>query len=650
MFNQEQLQAINHQDGPLIVVAGPGSGKTTVVINRTAKMIANGIDPENILVITFTKAAAKEMQTRFHALAGENVSALGATFCTIHSIALKILVESFGYTYDNVLGEREKWGLLNKIVKEKKIHTDDIKTFLKNIINAISRIKTERLAPPYDIDCGCRDRQLEDIYHAYTDYCTEQGKIDYDDMQILCLERLKKDPDVLQEWRDRYQYISVDEAQDMDYIQAELIYLLAKPRNNICIVGDDDQSLYQFRGAKPEIMLMFEKEFNAERITLDTNYRSGERIVRTTSDFIKNNKIRFDKDFKFVRPEGRIFIDSCNGTDDQACRIALDIKSSVRKGTSYDDIAVIYRTNSESSKIVAQFMKQDIPFVAKAENIVNIFEHWIFADIANFYELSHSKIPYDWDKVKRALKRPTRYIPNDAINKSRSLEDIEGWGRASHKPYIGRNIREFRSDLKTLGRLPLHTFLAYLVNDMDYRKAVMDYADYNRQNPQELINILDEIIESAKEFTDYKEWYEYSRDYTIALQNCEEDDQSGVRLLTMHSSKGLEFKQVYIIDANEGITPYAYKGVINDLEEERRMFYVAMTRAKDSLHIYSPAYNNGKKVKTSCFVTELQKILAVDHERDSVLDKKIRETEEQRSKERQSEEQERTVPDEEIAV
>lgn len=609
MFNQEQLQAIEHQDGPLIVVAGPGSGKTTVVINRTAKMIENGIDPERILVITFTKAAAKEMQTRFHALIKEDEAASGVTFGTIHSIALKILVGSFDYTYDNVLGEREKWILMDKIIKEKKIHTDDIKTFIKNIINAISRIKTERLLPPYDIDCGCRDGQLEIIFRAYTDYCTEQGKIDYDDMQILCLDLLKENSDILQEWRDCFQYISVDEAQDMDQIQAELIYLLAKPRNNICIVGDDDQSLYQFRGAKPEIMLMFEKEFHAKRVILDTNYRSGEKIVRTTSDFIKNNKTRFDKDFKFVRPEGRIFLDSCPGTDEQACKIARDIQSSVKKGTSYDDIAVIYRTNSESSKIMVQFMKQGIPFVAKAENIVNIFEHWIFADITNFYELSHSKT-LDWDNVKRALKRPTRYIPNDAISKSHSLEDLKKWGRMYHKPYIGRNIRSFRADLQTLGRLPLHTFLAYLVNDMDYRQAVLDYADYNRQNPQELINILDEIIDSAKEFTDYDKWYEYSRDYTITLNSCDEDDQSGVHLLTMHSSKGLEFKQVYIIDANEGITPYAYKGIVNDLEEERRMFYVAMTRAKDSLHIFSPAYHNGKKVKKSCFVTELQQILA----------------------------------------
>lgn len=620
MFNNEQMQAIGHQDGPLIVVAGPGSGKTTVVINRTAKMLENGIRPENILVITFTKAAAKEMQMRFSALAGSGNAGPGAlpavTFCTIHSIALRILVESFGYSYENVLSEKEKWSLLHRIIKEKGIYTDDVKNLIKNVTNAISLIKTGRMEPPYEIDCGCRDGQLELIFDTYMECCISRNKIDYDDMQVKCLELLKGNPDVLEEWRQIYHYISVDEAQDMDCIQAELIYLLARPRNNICIVGDDDQSLYQFRGARPEIMLGFEKEFQAKRITLDTNYRSGERIVKASSEFIKGNSVRFDKDFKHVRQNGEIRIEPCGSTDDQARRVASDIMESVRRGTEYDEIAVIYRTNGESGKIVAELMRRDIPFVAKAENVVNVFEHWIFKDIANFYELSHNCEAMDgksvacWERAKRALKRPTRYIPNDAISCARSLEDVEEWGRMRCKPYIARNIRAFKNDLRTLGKLGLHAFLEYLANDMDYYKAVLDYADYNRQNPQELINILDEIIDSAKEFKDYEGWYEYSKDYTVTLRNnCEEDDKAGVRLLTMHGSKGLEFQKVHIIDANEGITPYSYKGAVNDVEEERRMFYVAMTRAKDTLHIYCPKFNNGKKVKVSSFVEELRHIL-----------------------------------------
>ena len=606
-FNKEQKAAINHKDGPLIVVAGPGSGKTTVVVNRTAKLIEKGVNPYNILVITFTKAAAKEMQMRYEALT--QCETPGVTFGTIHSVALAILTTSFDYTYENVLTERDEWNVLREIIKNNKIYTEDINTLIKDLVSAISNIKSGMLKPPYDIECGCREEQLQLIFNEYCNYCKQNKKIDYDDMQIECLKLLKKNKDILDCWRDRYQYIQVDECQDVCHTQMELIELLANPRNNLCIVGDDDQSLYQFRGAKPEIMLAFEKKANAKRITLDTNYRSGKKIVSAASEFIKSNSKRFDKDFKSVREKGSIEIKPYRTPELQAIGVIGDIKKLLNKGTSLDNIAIIYRTNKECPKIASVLMDADIPFVAKTEGVVNLFEHWIFKDIVRFHELGKSINTAPFGEIKKALKRPTRYIPNEALQQSKSLDDLVEWGVMHRKPYIARNIFRFKQDIKTMSRMKLQSFLDYLINHMDYKKALLNFADYNRMNPQELIDILDEIVDTSKTFDSFDEWVEYAKDYTFTLKKSIDETKEGIYLMTMHGSKGLEFKHVFIINANEGFTPYSHKGEINDIEEERRMFYVAMTRAKDFLHISYTNRSRGKKMRESRFVTELAAVM-----------------------------------------
>lgn len=607
MFNTEQQKAIAHKDGPLIVVAGPGSGKTTVVVNRTKALIEKGVLPENILVITFTKAAAKEMKLRFNTLT-ENIYP-DVTFGTIHSISLKILVNSFGYSYDNVLNEQEKFSALRKIVKEQRIPTEDVNHLIKNLSNAIGLIKSGKLKPPYQIDCGCRPNQLEKAFQAYTEFCRKAHKIDYDDMQIVALQKLKKNKRELAYWQDVFQYIMVDEFQDTCDTQAELIYLLTGSNHNICVVGDDDQSLYRFRGAKPEVMLNFEKKFHAEKITLDTNYRSGAKIVKTTSSFIKTNEERFDKDFKSVRNGGKIEIKNHDTQETQAKKITSQIRSLLKKNVPYEEIAVIYRTNTESGKIIEQLMKKDIPFVASRESTVNMFEHWIFRDIINFHNICKDVSKADYNDLTRALKRPSQYIPNKAFQSCSSLFELSEWGYENKKPYISRNIKKFKDDMARLKKKKLADFLVYLAEDMGYRDALFDYADYTKQNPKELLDILDEIIDSAEPFETMEEWYEYAKDYTFTLKKSFEDNLEGVRLMTMHGSKGLEFQHVFIINANEEFTPFCYKGVIEDMEEERRMFYVAMTRAKDHLHINYIRANKGKEVKPSRFVNELNGIL-----------------------------------------
>ena len=616
MFNKEQREAIEHVNGPMVVVAGPGSGKTTVVVNRTKRLIEKGIDPNNILVITFTKAAATEMETRYNALT--NYDAKGVTFGTIHSIALSILVNSFNYSYDDVLSANEARNLIRNIIKKQQIYTEDINQLIKKLISAISLIKSGKLKPPYEIDCGCRSTQLVNVYDTYTKYCKDNHKIDYDDMQILCLNLLQENKNIRDYWQNKYQYIQVDEFQDVCDTQMDFIEILAAPNNNLMIVGDDDQSLYRFRGAKPEIMLNFENKMKGcKKVVLDTNYRSGTQIVSVASSFIKTNGVRFDKDFKSVNTGGNIQIQHFENDSIQAKKIVNEIRKLLKKKVPYDEIAVIYRTNSESSKIAGELMVKDIPFIAKSDSVINMFDHWIFKDIVNFYKISQDLSHASWNDIVRALKRPTRYIPVAAMKDCKSLNELKDWGYNNKKPYIAKNVRKFIEDMEILKTLSLSAFLAYLVNHMDYRKSVIDFADYNRYNPQELVSVLDEIIDSANDFNEFAEWYEYSKDYSFTMNQSIDETKEGVHLMTMHGSKGLEFEHVFIIDANEDITPYAYQGIIEDEEEERRMFYVAMTRAKQYLHISYVDFIRSKKTKKSRFVNDIENIMVKDKEKAS---------------------------------
>lgn len=607
-LNENQKKVVEFMNGPLLVVAGPGSGKTTVVINRVANLVKNNVKPENILVITFTKQAAKEMEERYISLTGESFSRVN--FGTIHSVSLRILVESFGYSIENVLTEKEKWSVLQKIIQERKIPTDDIKNLVKNLVNAISLIKTGNLTPPYDIQCGCRQSHLEQIYKDYISICDRYNKIDYDDMQIKAYEGLLREPGILKQWQQRFKYISVDEAQDMDQIQSNFVYLLAKEHRNICIVGDDDQSLYRFRGAKPEIMLNFEKKFNATKVLLDTNYRSGCNIVDTTSQFIKSNKIRFDKDFKHVRSGGHINVVSVKDEGVQTDKLTASVKTLLKRGVKPEEIAVIYRTNKECTKPIDKFMKQKIPFTVKAADMVNVFEHWIFKDICNFYQLSRMysvmKLnEFPPEMLARALKRPSRYVPGECFKTCSTLNQMKDWAYDHKKMYLVNNLNNFITDLKAMSKLKFKDFLNYLDFNLNYYDALVNYADYTHQSKDELIDIYMEIIASANDYDDYEEWFEHSKDFTITLKDNINSD--GVKFLTMHSSKGLEFDHVFIINANEGTTPFAHNGEFNDIEEERRMFYVALTRAKDNITIFSTIKNNsGKKTIQSRFVDELK--------------------------------------------
>lgn len=301
MFNESQLEAINHIDGPALVLAGPGSGKTTVITRRTKKLIEEGVSPDNILVVTFTKAAAVEMQERFTNLMNESDSnrneiiTYPVSFGTFHSIFYRIIQDSNGRKC-SILTEQNKADIIKEIVARLKVQTNDLMEFTRCIIGEISKVKGNGIPLDEYESLVCKKEEFDRIYAEYNCELRENNNIDFDDMVIICNEIFKNDEKALQKWRDKYRYVLIDEFQDINKMQYENIKMLITPRNNVFIVGDDDQAIYGFRGSVPRLMFDFKKDFpDCKEILLNINYRCPEEVLQMSLSLIENNKERFSK-------------------------------------------------------------------------------------------------------------------------------------------------------------------------------------------------------------------------------------------------------------------------------------------------------------------------------------------------------------------
>lgn len=614
-FNEAQTEAIHHKEGPLLIIAGPGSGKTTVIVNRTKNLIEeHHIDPRKILVVTFTKSAAEEMGIRFQKLCLEEEDPdqyTGVHFGTIHSICFQILVSYFGYDYSQLIQENEKYRILYALAKQYDFASLDYNKFIADIAKAIGYIKN---CDGKDINYSKFDvseYQVKKMMKGYQEVLEKEHKIDFDDMLLRCRDNLKKHEDVLADVQETFHYIMIDEFQDTNNVQAEIFNIIAEKRKNICVVGDDDQSLYRFRGAKPEIMLDFEKTYpKTKKVVLNINYRSDCNIVAASKKFIEYNKTRFPKDIKsFHKRRYKIQLHQLPNDKEQNTWIIKKINELYKKGVPYSEMAVIYRTNRESKTVIDQLVKKDIPFQAKIEDVINIYNHFIFNDILNFMELAKgSKSMARWT---RALKRPTAYIPNDAFKECKSLDDLKQWGFDHGKPYIKKNIEAVERKIRKLKVLDFKKQVGYIKRTLNYEEGLISYAEYKGEDETLLLEILDDLEEDSKECDSMKEWQQRAKEYTATIKRTVsiDEEKDAVNLTTMHGSKGLEYQVVFMIDVNEGITPYEKAETVPELEEERRMFYVGMTRAKERLFIISTDQFRGKDTVPSDYYYELQNIL-----------------------------------------
>lgn len=613
-FNHQQRMAVEHVDHPCLVLAGPGSGKTTVITHRTKKLIEEeGISPSNILVITFTRAAAMEMQQRFLQLMGGK--RLPVSFGTFHAVYFQILKYAYNYRAENIIREEKKYEILRNIVHKTELDISDENEFVANLISEISNVKGEMLDVAYYYSKNCPEEVFKKIFREYNDTLIRANLIDFDDMLVMCYELLTKRKDILKLWQDKYRYILIDEFQDINRVQYEVIRLLAKPQDNLFIVGDDDQSIYRFRGARPEIMLNFEKDYpETKKIILDTNYRSTPEIVAAAGKLIRNNKKRFEKQIRAERENGsKPVILPFDNVYKECNYILEEIEQLIAKGLTYQDMAVLYRTNTNPRTLLEKLMEHNIPFCMK-DVIPNLYDHFIAKDIIAYINAAvdfREKGVMKRGDMLRLINRPKRYISRDVFPRAEvNLEDVKRFYQ--DKGYVLERISKLEYDLAMIRNMNPYAAIQYIRHGIGYEEYLTEYAEYRRMKPEELYDVLEELSEAAKPYKTYQEWFKKIEEYGEELKKQARERQEkkdGITLATMHSSKGLEYRVVFIIDANETITPHKKALLPEDIEEERRLFYVAVTRAKDWLYICHCRERYGKETDVSRFVEEMVSML-----------------------------------------
>lgn len=610
-FHESQLQAIRHVQGPMMVLAGPGSGKTTVITHRVKALIQEqGVDPGSILVITFTRAAAEEMRQRFQVLM--EGKRLPVSFGTFHAVFFSILKHAYRYDASSIVREEQRVQMIRELMERERVRVEDEGEFIASVLSEISMVKGEMMNLDHYYSKNCSEEIFKKLYQGYQEGLIRRGLLDFDDMLVMCYELFSQRNDILSAWQKKYRFILIDEFQDINRTQYEIIKMLAAPENNLFIVGDDDQSIYRFRGAKPEIMLGFEKDYpDAKRTLLAVNYRSSSAIVEAAGRLICHNRLRFDKEIQAFRGAGRPVATQVYDTAQLETRgIVREIQDYVQMGYRLSDIAVLYRTSMEPRLLTERLMEYNVPFRMR-DVLPNLYEHWIAQDLCAYIRIAADRelCPRRARRnlALRIINRPNRFISRDALEgQVISWDQIKAWYQ--DKNWMVERIEQLEYDLHMIGPLAPVAAVNYIRKAIGYDEYLREYAQYRRMKQEELLEVADQIQESAAGFQTAEAWFAHMEEYAEQLrrQAMEREQQKldCVSLMTMHSAKGLEFAIVYILDANEGVTPH-HKAVLDpDLEEERRMFYVAMTRAKDRLHVCYTKERYGKPQERSRFVDE----------------------------------------------
>ncbi|WP_270602875.1 ATP-dependent helicase [Faecalimonas umbilicata] len=604
-FNEAQTKAICHKKGPAMVLAGPGSGKTLVITRRVEYLIKKyGVRPEQILVITFTKAAAKEMRERFARITKDD--RFPVTFGTFHGIYYGILKWAYRMNASNIFSEEEKMMLLREVIAGMELEIEDEKEFLQGIASEIGQIKNNRLSLEEYESSNCSDQMFRQIYEEYERRRKLLKKIDFEDMLVLCYELFQKRPDILQMWQKKFQYILIDEFQDINQVQYDVIRMLALPENNLFIVGDDDQSIYRFRGARPEIMLGFSKDYpNAKSIILDVNYRSTKAVVSAARRVIERNKNRYQKEIITVNEQGdNVHIQEVRHPVEESHYVREQIAKAVAAGTEPSQIAVLYRTNTEPRALVETFMEYHIPFQMK-EHLPNLYEHFIGRDFQSYMRMALGG--RDRGDFLMIMNRPNRYIGRDSVDRGEiSFENLRKY--YMEKDWMVDRIDQLEVDLKVISRMTPYAAIQYIRKSVGYDLFLNEYAIKRKMKLEDLQELIREMEERAKEFKTIEEWFDHIEKYTEELRMqavTRTENRNAVSLMTFHAAKGLEYDTVFIIGANEDVTPYKKAELPEEMEEERRMFYVAMTRAKKHLTISYVREKNGKAMEQSRFLGEL---------------------------------------------
>lgn len=617
VFSKEQKSAIHFKDGPALVLAGPGSGKTTVIVNRIIGLIKeHSVSPSSILVITFTKAAAKSMRQRFLSLTGE--SYVSVTFGTFHAVFFSMLRHAYNYSAGSIIKADIQYNYIRNAAMGFELEYPDENEMVTGIISEISRVKSNRLCIDTYEAVSCPAATFRLIYKKYENMLISRRMIDYDDMIIMCYELLSKRADYRKAWQDKYKYILVDEFQDINKAQYDTIKLIAGKQANLFVVGDDDQSIYAFRGSKPDIMLGLSTEYrDIVQMYLNTNYRCSSEIVAGARSLIEYNKVRFAKDIRSCGMcSGRIKVCKMADIEEEALYLSKEVRELIADGIKPEEIAVISRTNIISN-IYYTRLNSDGVACRTLTAVHNIYDSWLMQDIAAYMRLSQGM--YDKENAVRIINKPSRYIKRALITQPFNFEHLR-------KCYDGdegliKIINDMQFDIKMLSHMSPYAAVNYILKGIGYEDYINEEIIGKRLNKEEVYAKLTEIKTLSRKYMDIKQWLKYIDEQAEKTEqenksdkrqgnqkNSDEKDSAGaVNIYTMHSCKGLEFKAVFIMDVCEGIIPYNKAVLDNEIEEERRLMYVAMTRAKEKLYLVYPIKRYGHDTASSRFISEIDK-------------------------------------------
>ena len=604
-LNEFQERAVCHKDGPALVLAGPGSGKTTVVTRRVKQLVEEyQVPPGEILVITFTRAAAREMQARFEGLMDGRK--LPVTFGTFHSVYFRVLKHAYHYDASQIIGEERRLRILSEELTEAEPSmAEEPLEFLQEVLCEISSVKNDLLDLENYYSKSCPEELFRRLFRAYENRIRRENVIDFDDMLSLCYELFRAREDILGAWQRKYRYILCDEFQDINRLQYEILKLLALPENNLFAVGDDDQAIYRFRGARPELMLNFEREYpEAKRYLLAVNYRSQDKIIGVAGNLISHNLVRFGKKISGTDRAGTpVVLGGFPTESEENRRILSHIQAYHKEGMAYEEMAILSRTNAGGRGLAGLLMEYNIPFQTR-DLIPSLYTHWICGDILAYVRAAMGD--ESRGTLLRILNKPCRYVSRSVFSGGNvSLSEIEAM--YEEKPWMARRIRELSEDLRTIGRRPPYQAVVHIRKAVGYDDYLRTYAKERNLEAGELLAVAEELLADAGEYPSFPEWFAHMDRFRKEMEKQRDGrEPAGVVFSTMHGAKGLEYEAVFLPNVNEQVIPHGKAGLSVDVEEERRLFYVAMTRAKEKLHVYWVKERCGMEAAPSRFVRELK--------------------------------------------
>ena len=599
-FTKEQEKAISSQARAVLVVAGPGSGKTTVLTERLVYLLKNAADSGSCLLLSFTRASSKEMSLRFRK---RGLSGVSPHFSTIHALCLSLLKEGRGVGKENLVNLYEKMDWISRYFLEQGIAREEVEELLPNYCNQISYFKSiteeERLA-------FLREEKNENflpLFQYYEMMRKKRSKLDFEDLLIEVLLELQKNTDLAELWKRRYTHILVDEFQDLSLIQYAILKGLAERGASLFVVGDEDQSIYGFRGASPDILFRFEKDFPfCEKIFLQDNFRSKEEIVELSSRLIRKNKERFRKNLLGRQGRGgRAKYYIVESTAEEGRLIAEHVETCLKEGCRPEEIAILFRSKNQIPALLPEFLERNIPVVVY-EEVNNVFQHFIGKDILAYLRLGMN--PENGSDLIQILSKPYRGLRREKIlHENAGLKDLLDSVKTGREH---RGVAALEMQLRTLSKLSPKEAVLFIRKEIGYEKYLEDFAKKKNRDFTEWWDSLEEITSMSENYPDLESFFRFITEFNRkALEKRRSEEGKGVRFMTYHSAKGLEFDEVFLPDCIEGVIPDGRAKKQGELEEERRSFYVALTRARKGIHIYVTKTRYSKKTVPSRFIPEL---------------------------------------------